>query len=218
MFLSTTWKSWSEAVCDDLEWLCGFPMFDACRGKTMSEWIAMVAANAKAFKKKVMKVCKMPFANVMGNWATCKSLSDLGGTFSCISCNKSFKSKQSLSLHKFKAHGIKSIERRYVEGSRCPVCLLEMWTRERLLNHVKRCKTCNENLLMRPPVLTSEQADALDMLDRESFAALRAQGLRRHAAKKPCVQASGPFQLPIIVDPDCFSQHHPLGRGHNIRL
>ena len=76
---------------------------------------------------------------------------------------------------------------------------------------------CNGNLLMRPPLLTSEQADAMDMLDRVSVAALRAQGLRRHAAKKPCVQASGPLWLPIIVDPDCFSQHHPLGRGHNIR-
>ena len=164
-----------------------------------------------------MCVCTSPFANVITQWATCKSLVTLGGSFECTVCSKIFNSKQAVSVHRYKVHGIKSIERKYLDTSQCPVCLLELWSRERAINHVKRSRVCNENLLMRPPLLTEDQADVLDECELVKFKALRAKGLRRHAAEKPCVQASGP-KWPIIIDPSSFSQHHPLGKGHQKRL
>jgi len=159
----------------------------------------------------------MPYANIMANWATCKSLSELGGTRMCSVCNKEFGSKQSLAMHKFKAHGIKSFERRYAAGTQCSVCLLEFWSRERLINHIKKCKVCNENLLMKPPWINDEEADVLDAAEADSLGKLKAQGLRRHAATKPCVQALGPL-LPVVINPECSSRHHPLGKGYNKRV
>ena len=70
---------------------------------------------------------------------------------------------------------------------------------------------------MRPPLLSSEEADSLDSLDKEAHIKLQARGLRRHAAERPCVQALGPFLSGIIIDPARFSKHHPLGKGRNRR-
>ena len=53
--------------------------------------------------------------------------------------------------------------RRYISGTYCTVCLLEFHERERRLNHVRyRSKTCRDNLLMRGPGLTGDEAEALD--------------------------------------------------------
>ena len=107
--------------------------------------------------------------------------------------------------------------RRYIDTTHCPICLLEFWSRERVINHAKKCKVCNENILMTPPILTQDQADAVDEMELKRFKALKARGLRRHAAVEPCVQAMGP-KLPIIIDPRRASAHHPLGVGYDKRV
>ena len=133
----------------------------------------------------------------------------------CNLCDKSFASKQKIALHQFKKHGIKAIERKHIVGSRCPICLVEFWSRERAINHVRyRSMVCRENILMYPPALSMEEADALDELDKASHRAHKAQGRRRHFADKPCIQAHGPFRE-LILDPSRVSLHHPLGVGRN---
>ena len=96
------------------------------------------------------------------------------------------------------------------------MCLLEFWSRDRLLNHVKKCVVCHENLLMGPPFLTRAQAEELDLAEVEAVARLKAKGLRRHAAEMSCVRAHGPLRL-IVIDPRHASMHHPLGRGYQNR-
>ena len=91
-----------------------------------------------------------------------------------------------------------------------PICLIEFWSHACLIKHVKKCQVCNENLLMRSPCRSKNEADQLDMVDKESFARLKSQCLRRHAALKPCVQALGPM-IDVVIDPGRSSQHHPLG-------
>jgi len=191
-----------------------FPRFRAANGASINEWIIAIKDNPKKFRKDVLYVCNTSFANLDTQWATTKTLTSLGCIFECHVCDKKFSSKQSLALHKYKAHGLKSIERRYINTTHCPVCLLEMWTRERVINHVKKSNVCSVNLLLRPPILSIEQADEMDVLELGEFKALKAKGLRRHAALKPCMQASGPLQRPVIIDPETYSGHHPLGKGH----
>ena len=211
-------RSWVSACFDDLKWLSIFPEFRGCCEYTLEEWIANIGVDPKQFRRKVVKVCSHPFANVVTEWATCPSLDHFGGTFVCSECNKHCKSKQSIAVHKFKKHGIKCIERRYLDTTHCPICLLEIWTRERALNHLRyRSEPCRENLLLRPPILSEAQADEIDEVEAAKYRALRARGLRRHAAEKPCVQALGPL-WPIVVDPSRFSRHHPLGKGHRLQL
>ena len=75
---------------------------------------------------------------------------------------------------------------------------------------------CRENLLIRPPELSQQEADQLDELEKETFRVMQSRGNRRHKAVEPCIQASGPL-LPIVIDPERVSAHHPLGLGHNHR-
>ena len=209
-------RSWANACSSDLHWLCQFPKFGTWKGFSLLQWFADIRADPKGFKKQVMTVCVMPFANIVSQWATTKALAHLGSTYQCHLCEKVFVSKQSMCLHKFKKHGVKRVERLYIVGSRCPICLLELWTRERALNHLRRSVVCHENLLMSPPRLSTAQADELDELSRVEARDLKSKGLRRHAATIPCVQASGPLR-PVIMDPERVSKHHPLGIGRNLR-
>ena len=162
-----------------------------------------------------MKTCSLSIANVVTQWARSPAIATLGETHECEMCGNAFRTKQALAVHRFKTHGSKSIERQYLPGTQCPICLVEFWTRERVINHVRyRSKVCRENLLVRLPELSQQQADHLDEFEQETFRKMQACGNRRHKAIEPCIQASGPLLL-IVLDPDRVSAHHPLGKGHS---
>ena len=86
-----------------------------------------------------------------------------------------------------------------------------------LIMHVRyRSMVCLENLLIRPPKLSLEEANALDIEERANVRALRSKGLRWHAATEECIRLSGP-RLPIVINPNRASNHHALGVGHQHR-
>ena len=70
------------------------------------------------------------------------------------------------------------------------------------------------NSLLRGPLLTTEEANALDDECKALNRSLYSAGKRRHHVSTPAVQLAGPL-LPIVVDDAKYSKHHPLGRGHN---
>ena len=208
-------KSWASAVWSDLQWLTFFPGFEHCVDWTFVDWCGFVKDNRTSYQKLVMKSCSLRLANVVTQWAVSPAIAVLGETHTCSFCEAPFRTRQALAVHRFKVHGAKSIERQYLAGTRCPICMVEFWTRERVVNHVRyRSKVCRENLLVRPPELSPQQADHLDELEQESFRKMQSCGNRRHKAIEPCVQAAGPL-LPIVLDPDRMSAHHPLGWGHS---
>ena len=209
--------TWAYGTMEDLRWLCVFPIFAACINLSFSEWIDHVHLDIGDFRKKVKKVCLSPFANLVTQWATTPSQCLAGLSAKCDSCSKMLKSYQGLQLHLAKSHGIKSIVRCYVEGVHCPICMVQFASRECVINHVRyRSKVCYENLLIRPPKLTREEADELDKIDLSRHADLQAKGLRRHAATVGCIRLTGPL-MPIVIDPSKESSHHALGRGHQHR-
>ena len=115
----------------------------------------------------------------------------------------------------FKKHGLKSVERCYVQTTYCPVCMIEFKNRERVLNHIRyRSEVCRENLLMGPPCITHEQADVLDLAEKDMIKSYLNKGHSRSYAEKSCVQMYGPFS-DIVIDPDMESKHHPLGKGRH---
>eukprot|EP00438_Fugacium_kawagutii_P025083 Skav202489 [mRNA] locus=scaffold1531:74727:80399:- [translate_table: standard] len=59
-------------------------------------------------------------------------------THSCTTCGVQFGSIQALSAHKWKAHGIRSVQRQYMAGTTCPICGLCLWTTQRLQQHLQR--------------------------------------------------------------------------------
>jgi len=214
--LQTVRRTWASTVISDLRWLASFAKFQRCHDLSMEAWIHVVRTEGKAFKREVIAICRSDFANVVTMWARSDAQSKGGGSFFCGQCTKALNTYQALCLHKFKAHGIKCIERLYVEGTRCTICLTEFWTRERVLNHIKyRSQVCRENLLMLPPVITHERADELDAEEMAYISELCRKGKRRHFAAEPCLRAHGPFRPNIVCDPDVASSHHPFGRGRN---
>jgi len=93
--------------------------------------------------------------------------------------------------------------------------LVEFHTRERIVNHIRyRSSVCRTNLMMRPPILSIEQANLLDADASGQLAVLRQARRRRHAVDIPCFRLVGPLP-PVVIDPDCSSSHHALGRGRN---
>ena len=96
----------------------------------------------------------------------------------------------------------------------CLVCLREFGQRELCLNHVRyHSMVCRNNLLIRGPCLSKEEADALDNECKPRNRHLHATGRRRHYAETPSFYLEGPL-LPILLAPEQISAHHPLGRGH----
>ena len=68
------------------------------------------------------------------------------------------------------------------------------------------------NALMRGPLLSQFEADALDMACLRENRKLHAAGMRRHTAVKPSFRLDGPLE-PILLMDSQASDHHPLGVG-----
>ena len=93
----------------------------------------------------------------------------------------------------FRHHGVKGSIRLYVDGTRCRICLTEFWQREVLLNHIRRGRTpCKRQVVLRGPVLTTVQADEMDLELRSFYQRQHRRGLRRHAVEAPCIRVQGP--------------------------
>jgi len=135
----------------------------------------------------------------------------------CYLCDKVFPSFQQLSLHQFKAHGIKNLVRRYVDGVHCTVCLLYFHTRERLINHIsRRSKVCKAVILSSPPIIDEQQSLALDEAEKSDNRKLYSTGMRRHTAKSPAFRLPGPINKVHPLRAPTYSPHHPLGLGRNL--
>ncbi len=108
-------------------------------------------------------------------------------------------SEQQLTLHLFKHHGVKDPIRRYVNGTRCHICLKEFWVRENLLNHIRRGRTpCKMQAILRGPLLSESEADDIDLELRPFYKDQHRRGLRRHTPLAPCVRVSGPLRQRLL--------------------
>ena len=142
-----------------------------------------------------------------------RSLAQLYQTFPCTECQQSFSTKQALAVHSCKAHGTKRLQRRYVVTTHCEVCLVEFWTRERLVCHLaEKSSICWANYVAFPPRLSEAQANELDAVDAGSMRQAIRSGARRHSVITPCVRLSGPL-CPLRIHPTMPSHHHSLGAG-----
>ncbi len=117
----------------------------------------------------IRKFCTSPWANVSIHKNAIRVVG-LSHAHFCERCTYGCDSDQQLALHMFKHHGVKGSIRLYVNGTRRRICLTEFWQREVLLNHIRRGRTpCKRQVLLRGPVLTSGQADELDLELRPFF-------------------------------------------------
>ena len=153
---------WCNDVLLDAQWMSFDNRVFQLPPSSLSQCIDTWSQNPKSAITSVKRFCQSPLANLVHQWAVSKSLLHANEFKRCGTCNKTFKSTQSLTLHEFKSHGIKDPIRCMVPSTCCFICLKEFWSRCRILNHVKKSSVCRLNLQMRSPFLTPEEADALD--------------------------------------------------------
>ena len=198
-----------------VQFMHGGPDFASCSNFNFGEWVDFSESDPRPKYNKVRSFCKTPFANLIAQWAITPALQAFASPLQCSLCDKSFRSKQSLSVHKFKCHNVKSYVRKYVARTFCTVCLREFWSRERCVNHLRyRSKVCLSNMLFRGPLLTDAEADVMDDECKAANVRLQHGGKRRHHVDHPSIRLEGPLEPILLVD--CQeSSHHPLGVGHN---
>ena len=204
---------WVASLVGDLRWLTVDEHFECGRDWTLSQWVHHFSGSPCSMLKRIKKICNSPFANICSQWATSPVLQQFASPVVCYICGHISPSLQAHSVHNSSSHGIKSKFRRYVDGTHCRICLCQFWTRERCLNHVRyRSKICQANTLMRGPVLSQEESDALDRECCAENQLLHSAGKRRHFVDFPVIRLIGPLLLVLTLR---HSGHHPLGFGYN---
>ena len=83
-----------------------------------------------------------------------------------------------------------------------------------MCGEVQAGRVCRLNLFMQGKCFTSDEADAIDLELHEHFREQCRSGWRRHTALHLVIRLQGPLPY-IVINPDKFSNHHPLGIGHN---
>ena len=160
----------------------------------LEEKTKAVGQAPRSFKKTCKLALSSQTARHPNHWAKEKWLHESRVRWPCYLCGLDFASRQAAAVHAFKAHGIKSSIRRKIDGTQCPVCLREFSSRSRLVTHAGRASPrCKAVLDARPPILTEEEAEALDALERGQSRALAAVGKGPDYAAVPFLRAEGPL-------------------------
>ena len=193
--------SWAFAVGQDCKWLedCGVFSSQSNYKADFGKWVEVFSRDPSKFYRIIVKFCSSPFANISLQWAG----TGHAGVFSpqrCHICAHEENTTQKLKLHMFKKHGIKDKIRLFVNTTHCEICLKEFHQRENILNHFKKVGVCRVQLLLRPPVLTEEQATQVDASLRAQNRELSRKGKRRYTKELPCFRYPGPF-LPMLAGP-----------------
>lgn len=210
---------WIEALNNDLVWFSYHPA--APKMTSIHQYLQLDPDAFTHILRELRKYAKSPFANIEVLQVSPQSV--IAPSFSqyvCINCHVTKHTKQACNLHMFKCFKYKDPIRKYVpeDSVTCQVCMLRLWTRERLLNHLRyRSSTCYHNYILRGPLISNAEADDIDCSLRSVNIQLQRKGFRRHHCDMQAVRELGPV-LPVIlpygVKP---SAHHVLGFGHNYR-
>ena len=183
-------SKWAKSIVSDIQWLKQWECFHGVLDD-FNEFVSYVASDAKGFSRMVHRVCSTPCASVCPVQSAPVPIP--GTAFPCDCCLMILPSFQQLSLHKFKAHGIRNVCRQYANITHCNICLTELFTRESCINHIRyRSKRCRDQLLRMEPLLTVAEASVLDEEEKATNLRLAHSGLRRHTAHRPSVRLSGP--------------------------
>jgi len=190
-------SSWVHTVTEDLNWFAGKdPFFNESSDEPFGYWFQKCSQNIRMFKDKCWLICKKPEHNVLESWARSKAELDIESVHACQICQKFFKSRQALSVHNHKVHGIVRHLRKFVSGCTCCACMQYFHTCERLLNHLtdrsERCRYYYEQFVV--PFSTTVDADACAKAHDETRA-LCCEGWRRNKAKQLAFRVAGPLTL-----------------------
>ena len=146
-------------------------------------------------RKSVKTACESRAANYLGHRAASPAEANIGVPHSCPWCDNVFGSKQALSVHAFRAHGMCRTARFYVDAdATCYACLRRFASRGRCIEHLaNHSPACLTIACSRFDMLSRERVAQLDEIDRELIRTARKAGYLRHGAGVPAIRLQGPL-------------------------
>ena len=194
-------RSWLRALELDLEHLSRAPVLHYFAGASIAKWFQFFRDFPKQAKQAVMKAIRIT------NWVTQEEReAERVSTTYCVLCGVEALDRQALSVHCFRAHGVRRFIRSYVEGLDCLVCGLRFASRQRLVDHLsEKSPVCSHNYILRYSPLPPEQVQHMDVDARsEPSRRLRLEGAHG-------VRIHGPFLQVINLEGESIRSRHPLG-------
>jgi hypothetical protein len=188
-------RSWLHSVANDLKYMVAHSSsFAAYSASILPDWVAVIRKNPRKFKQCLINATRERSVNDNSAWASTKKLREIDSTFLCHVCTYSCHTRQQLSLHCFRAHGICRHMREYVDTDYCPVCLQFFQSRIKVINHLEeKSRRCLAVITACFRPLPKEISCAHDADDAATARALVRGGRRRHFSETPSSRMSGPL-------------------------
>ncbi len=109
----------------------------------------------------------------------------MGSAVPCDQCGKTFQHNAALAVHQHKAHGLRVAARRVAVTGQCGACSRNYHTRPRLILHLQYGHTpCLTHLLRHGPVMSEEEANAMDQQDVAKGVASHQKGVKDISASQ----------------------------------
>ena len=194
--------SWADHVRRDLEWAAevvpgrlsleevqGSTVEEVLLGRSPGQWRALVKhLRAKA-------PLELPAFTVRRD-----KYSASEDRIQCPLCARAFPDAQSCLSHGAREHGLKNQRRNYILSTHCQCCLREFWSRERMLQHLKRAERCWNRIQKAIVALPDDVVDELDAAQAHVQRENKAKGLPFRFAAIRSRRLQGP--LPAWAEGD----------------
>ncbi len=161
---------------------------------SLAQWRATAINSPSLYRKAIIQVLDVAPRLIPCAEARAQDAILIEG-INCPSCAEEFETFQAMAVHMFKMHGIKCAARNHLDTTHCPHCLLELWTRQRALDHLRRSAACCAAVLSLPR-LGEELITELDDASRETTRNNVRLGRHRNWAEVPSIILSGPLHHP----------------------
>ena len=158
----------------------------------------------------ISRVAKLKVNSLDVNPPPCKNAKDTGTVFTCPDCNYTCNTKQQLMLHRFKCSGFKDDIRLKIhhDHTHCYCCFIDFHKRCNLIEHVKKSAHCRAYIEAFENCLSVEQADCVDISQRQLTKELRKKGLGRHHTEKCCIRSIGPLPFSPLLSLNGRNNHY----------
>ena len=136
--------SWLSLVNADLQWMASLTSIPASAlqfPEGFAEWLLHEPAAFRLAVKKAVSALNAPTYEPKWHPVPSGSVAATPG-FRCNDCGVSFHTYQQLSAHDFAVHRRECPARRLTRGTKCPTCLMQCWTRARLIRHLQHDAKC----------------------------------------------------------------------------
>ena len=201
---ATAQRSWIRALHRDLSALTEVcEEWKPYHGATLSTWWTACAVAPRRFVDRVAASLQRQENSTRESWQPGLSndpaaAPPCAGRVVCPVCSIARSTHQALQVHMFKQHNIKRALRWFVDTPWCPCCLLYLHTRQRLISHLAEKGDRCRDFVLKLPMVSAEQHEALELEAKAQSRELVAMGLRCTAVVQAAATMDGPLTLTAV--------------------